>query len=270
MKRPLQMIALATIAALLLSACTIVVEPSPRQPDATVTAANDAMTTVRDFNIAAGSDVLVRVNVNTDRPLLYLELTGNLEMEVFNANRTRIASSRSPSFFGAGTDGLSATALEPQAITIALDCDGSCVILNRSSSSHYFVLIRNTASSSRDVGLYAFGDFPTDEFEGDNESPTNTLATYNVAGAPENGAIETLGDRDWWRVVGNGTVFFDAPNPALGLHAYVYSPSGDTLLEGPISSGRSFDVLNNELILIRSDNNRAAPSASSTYYLSSP
>ncbi len=269
MKRKLLTLALVSSAVLLLSACKIVIEPPVRQPDATVAAGNDADTAVGNYSVPAGGDLLVRVNVNTERPLLYIELSRDMELEVFNASRVRLASSRSSNFFGAGTDGLSSSSLESQAITLALACEGSCVILNRATSSHYYALIRNTSGSSQNVSLWAFGDFPADEFEGDNET-ASTLATYDVSGAMESGAIETLNDVDYWRVIGTGTVVFDAPNSALAMVAEVFNPSGSSRTAGPYTNGQSFTVYANELIRVSSSNSRAGASQVSDYYLSKP
>lgn len=273
MKRHTLFLSLATAAALVLSACTITVEPGPpppRSPDDTQTAANDDANPVATYNLGAGADILVRVNVTTSSPALYLELDRNIDLEVFSASRSRIASSSSSAYFGRGESGLTTTAaLDSQAVTVQVPCRGSCVILDQGTSSHYYVLITNTSGGAQSVELFAFGDNFADGGEPGND--VMTTAPFIDLDAGDSGALEVLGDVDYWRVTGSaaGTVLvFDPPAADIGATLRVISTSGE-VLDTPDASGE-FQVFNGEIIEVTSSNNRAAASASSIYYISRP
>ncbi|MFA5550572.1 MAG: hypothetical protein WDA03_03045 [Trueperaceae bacterium] len=273
MKRHTLFLSLATVAALVLSACTITVEPGgppPERVDDTVTAANNPNIAVGSYSIPAGSSRLIRIEIATGQPLVYIELNRDLRLEVLNASRTRIASSSSASFFGAGSAGLTAvdgaSLLEPQGITTNVTCDGSCVILRRGSHTHVFARITNNSGSSVNVNLFAFGDVLMDDTEPQNDA-RNTAPTLNV-NAITSGAIETLGDQDWWVANANAFMIFDAPNTALGLTLYVFN--GNVQEEGPITNGQTFDVFAGEHVLVVSEADRAGPSGTSTYFISRP
>lgn len=273
MKRHTLFLSLATVAALVLSACTITVEPGgppPERIDDTVTAANNPNTAVGTYTIPANSSRLIQIDITTGNPLVYIELNRNLRLEVLNASRTRIASSSSPSFFGAGSAGFatvdSGSLLDPQAITANVTCDGSCVILRRGSHTRVFARITNNTNSSQTVSLFAFGDVPMDDTEFQNDS-RNTAPILNV-NAVMSGAIETLGDVDWWVANANAELIFDAPNTALGLTLYVFA--GNVEEEGPITNGQSFFVFAGEHVMVLSEADRAGPSGTSTYFISRP
>lgn len=274
MKRHTLIFSLAIAAALVLSACTITVEPGPpppRQPDDTRTARNDSANPVTTYNIAAGADILVRIDVDTSSPALYLELNRDIDLEVFNASRNRIASASSRNFFGSGTTGLTTTAaLEPQAVTVQVPCRGSCVILDQGTSSHYFLLIRNTSGSSQSVGLFAFGDTFADGLEPANDIASS--APFLDLNNGDSGALEVLGDVDFWRVTGapaGGTsLLFSVTDPTIGATLRVRNVLGD-VVDGPITSG-SFTVFSGETIEVASATNRAAASARSFYAIHRP
>lgn len=267
MKRPTLLYSLALAAVVLLSACTITVEPGPpppRQPDATVTAGNNFEVPVGTYAIPAGGDFLVRVNVTSTQPVLYLELDDNLDIEVFDASRSRLASASSSAFFGRGTTGLTPVSLlDPQAITTAITCRGSCVILDQGTSSHYYVLITNTAGSSTSVGLFAYGDIMQDDNEPENDLDSSAPVLNVVSG--ERGAIEVLGDVDFWRVNQNATLEFTSTSPELGITVRVYAFDG-ALEDGPLNGG-VFPVFAGDTLEVRSDSGRAGASAVSSYSL---
>lgn len=273
MKRHTLFLSLATAAALVLSACTITVEPGPpppRSPDDTQTAENDFDIPVATYNLGAGADILVRVNVSTSSPALYLELDRNIDLEVFGASRSRIASSSSSAYFGRGESGLTTTAaLDSQAVGVEVPCRGSCVILDQGTSSHYYVLITNTSGGAQSVALYAFGDTFADGGEPSND--VMATAPYIDLVAGDSGALEVLGDVDYWRVTGSpmGTILlFDPPPGDVGATLRVIGVAGGTV-DSPDAFGQ-FEVRNGETIEVTSSNNRAAASASSIYYISRP
>lgn len=265
MKRPITLLSIALAAAVLLSACTITVEPvPPRLPDATVTAEDNDMTPVESFTIPAFRDVFVRINVDSTLPVLYIELDQNIDLEVFNANRSRLASAASSAFFGQGTTGLAPAALlDSQAITTPIACRGSCVILDQGTSSHYYAVISNTSGSSVSVGLFAFGDYMQDDNEPNNDA--EGTAPYLDVHSGASGAIEVLGDVDYWRVSEYGEMAFDAPNEAIDITVTVYS--GNEVVD-TASDGGSFHVYPGEIVMVKSGSGHAGASLESAYYIS--
>jgi len=272
-KRHTLFFSLAIAAALVLSACTITVEPGPpppRQPSDTRTAANNDAAPVNTYNLAPGADVFIRVNVDTTRPVLYLELNRNFDLEVFNSSRNRIASASSSAFFGSGTLGLSTAAeLDSQALNTNVACRGSCVILDQGTSDHYFVLITNTSGSAQSVGLFAFGDFFADAGEPNNDTMAAAPTIDLFSG--DSGALEVLGDVDYWRVpaaAGAGVVLRFDGNSAVDATLRVVNSAGTTV-GGPIING-DFLVRSGEFIEVASSTSRAAASAASLYSISRP
>lgn len=266
MKRNSVILSFVAAVALLLSGCNIIFEPAPqpRTPDDSVRAVNDTENPVGTYTIPAGGDLLVRINPSTNRPVLYIELDRNFDLEVFDATRRLIASSSSPAFFARGAAGLtSAVAIEAQALNPLAQCRGSCVILDQGTSSEYFALITNTSGSSLSVELYAFGDTMVDLGEPENDV-AETAPVLDMDNGDE-GAIEVLGDQDYWRVTGNATFIFDAPSTSIDILLEVYS--GNEVVDSA-TDGETFEVFNGEIIVVRATNNRAGASSESAYYIS--
>lgn len=278
MKRPVLKLAVAMALVTLVSACTIIVEPPVRQPDATRNANDDRDVPVHTFSLNAGSSYLVRIDLDglspSALPHLVVEISRDFDLEIYRPNRTRIASSRSGRFFGVGGTGLAPAGVEPsggplqqQAILDNWACGGACVVLDRQvdTHSHFYALITNTSGATSSVDLYAFVTTPSDSTEGQNGG-MSTVATINTAGGVDQGAIETLGDVDWWRVIGNGWIQFDANDPAIDIRIDLYAANGTTRLVTGIAPGNPFEVFNNEFLVVSSISNRAGAPATSTYH----
>ena len=264
MKRNPLLLSMVAAAVVLLSACNVIFEPpTPRTPTDSVRAANDPDNPVGSYTIPAAGDVLIRISPSTTQPVIYLELNREIDLEVFGASRSIIASASSSAFFGRGTAGLAAAALEPQALGPQVQCRGSCVILDQGTSSEYFALITNTTGSSISVDLYAFGDSMADLNEPDNDVASTAPILDLVNG--DEGAIEVLGDVDYWRVTGPQEFNFDAPSTAIDIVLDVYH--GNELIETVVDGGR-FDVFNGDLLQVRALYNRAGASSASLYYIS--
>lgn len=276
MKRHTLFLSLATAAALVLSACTITVEPGPpppRSPDDDKTAANDEMSPVASYDLAAGEDILVRLIVDTNRELVFIELDSEIDLAVQANNgtsqRTTLASSSSSAFFAPGATGLGASGLtqgnlSPQALNTLVNCGGSCVALRAAAHDQLFALITNTSGSRQTVDLYAFGRAVQDTTENTNNSSTNPPVV--ASGADEQGAIETLGDIDYWRVASNGTIRFVAAHPELDLVLRARDFTGEVF--GPYRDGDTFAVFANDILWVESNNGRAAAAGSSNYAIS--
>lgn len=267
MRRATWLLALTVLGTGLLSACQISVEPlPPPEPDVLVTARNDTANPVRTITVAPRATVLVQVDIDTTLPLVYIEAESspNLNLEVLSANRSRIASSSGPAFFASGRSGLLAADVEPQQVVeTALECRGSCVIVERGERTRLFARIHNPTSGSVSVALYAFGDIYQDTAEPGNDSRGG--ATPYAVGATAQGAIETVGDVDYWIMQGPGWVEFVAENRAVDIVADLYTAGG--ALVATYESGDQFQVLAGQYLVVSAVGGRAAPSADSVYTL---
>jgi hypothetical protein len=254
---------LAAVAAVavVLVACTITI--APRFPDATrVQTTTDGNAPVDSRTLAGGQSVVYAVRVSGSAgPLAYFEVDSNLAMRVYGPTGAPYASSSSASYFESGF-GAASTALgevEAQGITVLRECRGSCVIRPARNETVY-VELTNTRSSSVSYRFYAY----TADYMDDNE-PRNGTADGAVSfDRVESGALETLGDRDYFRVERGGRLFFDAPNRDIDAQAEIIA--GQRVI-ATLRHGRQFDVEVGDLIRVSSSTNRAGPSAESVYYL---
>lgn len=256
MKRFTLHLSLFAVLTLLLAAC--------------VTAGEDPMAPVGTYRLAPGEHVDVPITSDTDLPLLYIELDRDIDLVVSDASSTTLAVARSASYFARNFGLLTASLVEPQ-IVVPSNCRGSCVILDQGTSSLYWAEITNNTGETITVSLYAFGDLHADENEPHNDSIGQNTPDFDVLVDYESGAIETLGDVDYWRVLGSGYFSFTVPNPEISLvltvvnSDYTTAPSG-----GPFTTGAEVFVEAGEFLEIRAEfNDHAAVSANSTYYLES-
>lgn len=255
---------LSAVAAMgvVLVACTITV--TPRFPDATrVETTTNRNVAVDDGTLAGGQSAIYAVRISGSAgPLAYFEVNRELAMRVYGPTGAPYASSSSASYFEAGF-GAASTALgevEAQGITVLRECRGSCVIRPARSETVY-VELTNTRSSSVSYAFYAY----TEDYMDDNEPGNGTAADAVPFDRVESGALETLGDRDYFRVEQTGQLFFDAPNPAIAAQAEIFDSAGRLL--ATLRGGEQFGVVAGDLIRVSSSTNRAGPSAESAYYL---
>ena len=266
----------AAIAALVLAACTVTQEPAGPPADAfPVTANNDPSQPVDTLTFGPGDEEVYRVTVPSSvasADLLYVELDRNLRLEVRpdgTGYPSVSFSATSANFFGTGLTGVASTgaaAVEGQAVSTPVTCDGSCVILD-SVPSVFYVRVVNTGSSTLNgVNLYIYGDQYSDETEDNNDDP----ATAPNLVAFDGGAIETVGDIDYFYMVNDGTVAFDDNEGGIALEAFIVDASGAPVanLPGPYYPGDSIQVFTGEFLRVwAADANIAASSSKSGYYL---
>lgn len=253
--------------ALIISACDVSVTLNPPlpNPDYSFTAGSD-----EDegwvIDIPARSSVLVKVSVPTGPNLVFFELGSELGLEVLNSARIAVASSSSAAFFAPGSAGLGAAAIEPQAILAAFACRGSCVIVDRETSFEgtFYARVSNDSTSAVSTRFFAYRDAFADEFEPLNNNPTTTEAVLNVTEG-NSGALETLGDRDYWRVVGTGSVTLRAQSPAvIDVAMYVIDLAGAEW--GPYRNGSDVALEHGEIVYVQAEDDRAGSSDSGAYF----
>lgn len=269
-------IAAATLTVLVLAACSVS-NPPPTGPPADavpVTATSNPASAVDTWTFAPGEEevyeVSVPANVGSD-DLLYIELDRNISLEVLPASYASVEFSASSSaYFGTGLTGLTAAvadgSLSGQTVTTPVTCRGSCVILDAAPSTFYVRVVNTGAITMNDVNLYVYGDDYADETEGINDTPATgpNLVSF------DSGAIETIGDVDYWYMPNNGNVQFDVVQNGIALEAEIVDSNGNRVptSTGPYLDGDVIQVFAGEFLRIWTvDENRAAASANSQYYL---
>lgn len=271
MKRFNLVFAAAVAATLLLSACSIdIIPPGPPTPDVTRSVDGGSPTTPTwSGTVAAGSGVVFKLTVPSSQAgVVFLELDRNLNLELRNPfDYSVVASSSSPAFYARNTLGLAAAGaagLDAQAIGVATACRGSCILLPGGSAT-YFARVQNPTNTSVAVNVYFFRDA-----EQDTNEPNDTQASatfFDVLSADgDQGAIELLGDVDYFRMSGPATIAFStaAGNP-VRLRLAVVRPSGgdETWIDGQ----GSINVFANDVVRVFSPAGRAGAPASSQYTL---
>jgi hypothetical protein len=248
----------------LLAGCQVTIGPSIPFPNAIEVVATDesgSSDPVVSSQLSGGSSVIYRVDLAAaqDADVVYFELNQPLRLTVYNSTGTAVASSNSADSFAEGTAGLS-SALTPSSISVTLFCRGSCVILN-TDASFVYVEIENSGASSVNYGLYAFGDSYTDTNEPANNSPAGAVSVTTEA----EGAIETLGDIDYFSAAANGTLRLTTATDVLDIRATVSGPGLEpiTIRPGQIAAVQPGDLIR----VFVEGNDRAAVSGISRYTL---
>ncbi|HZJ10404.1 MAG TPA: hypothetical protein VFD39_11960 [Trueperaceae bacterium] len=278
MKRFILVVA-AAAAVLVLAACSVTVEPPGPPADAIAVTANSNPATPLDpgRTYAPNEQKVFRVTVPSgvaSDDLLYIELSRNLRLEVRPAGNnysTVSYSATSYEYFGSGLTGIASTGVDSglsgQAVDTPVTCRGSCVILE-SAPSEFYVRVKNTgATPVNDVDLYVYGDIYADALEPEN----NTIATAPTLPSFDGGAIETVGDVDFWEVLSDGDVAFDVVANGIALEAHIVDSNGTPIaggVGGPYFDGASLPVIVGDFIRVWTvDQNKAASSSYSGYYL---
>jgi hypothetical protein len=274
MKRPL-IVLVSAAAVVALAACgplnvIIVNPPSNAVP---VTANSDSSTPLDTVSLAPGESRAYEISVPSSvrsQDVLYVEASAAVNLTLFDGDGFALASSSTPSVFARGKLGLSAlgTSMDTQSVDVAYSCLGSCAIW-RSSLPKFYAVVENTGGSTRSVDVYAYGAPFHDTGETANDSTAGATSLY--AGTDEQGALELLGDVDFWDPDGShGYVTFDAVNTPVDMVAEIVYDTGarvsGTVLHYP--GDPAFDVYSGEYLKIYANNSYAGASSKSTYYLS--
>lgn len=288
MTRTIKVIVAVVGMAVLLSAC-FVLEPSPRPtptPDVTMPAGTDSANPSPQSlgTLANNQSVLVRINLppqaaNFD--MLHVELNRNVELQLLDRdqaaelNRGQLAISRSRTHFARNVADLATVAsiaVDSQAIVPQPACIGSCIQWVPGQVQAYYARVTNRSGASVDVEIFALLQDFADQGEAlGNNTPVNAISLGTGASgtsANDEGAIEVLGDVDYWRITGVGNLTFDAIGGA-GVQAQRVNADGSAVGE-PIMDGQTVGVSTNQLIRVWSPVGRAgnADGSASLYFLS--
>ena len=280
MRFRIQTLVIALVIGLLAAGCTVSVGDGNGGgnggPDYDFDASDGFPTSARSIQIPANDSVLIRIdNVSTAQDAVYFELdeVANLEMGLLTSSTGDfIASSTSDLYFRDDELALSSAATATAAPQVApVDvCEGVCII-SRANRSVFYLEVFNRSGFSQTVGLYAYTGAFADEFEfGNNTAPGAGLGGSEPGN--NSGAIEYIGDEDFWEILETGDLFFNAlaAKPAEiqlrldlcfedagGVTCETYSPD-----DGPISAFEGDIAIVYEL-----GNDAAGPSGSSQYFL---
>jgi hypothetical protein len=268
LRHPLRLVA-ASLAALLLVACGASGGPVERPIAATIAAQDSTSPSPRlsDRTIQAGETLHYRVDVPTARDLLYGEAVGSgLRVTWSTTGGGVLAVSNSPTYFAGSVGALAASGsdgdvLEPQSVDVAYTCRGPCAAIAPSASS-YILSVHNTTGSSRTFDLYAYTFAANDSNDrGSASNQTASTATTFSGTDSLSGAIELVGDRDWFAYTGSTTrqIEFSPVDPSLGLRLRFADGAEITGGTAPLLPGDRFEVYS---VL-----GRAGPSGTSSYFI---
>ena len=183
---------------------------------------------------------------------------------------TVIASSSTPNYFVRGAisgvprpvPSAAAEELEPATIATNVVCRGPCVLFDPGSGKFYLRVV-NTGSTGLVADLYLYGSDLADTNEPGNDSRGGAPALADGAF----GAIELLGDVDYWLAPAGANVTVEPVRGAIALEATVYDACG-LPVAGPYPGGQTFRVFSGEAVRVRATQERAAAPGRSGYYLS--
>ena len=200
-----------------------------------VTATTSATTLLKEVAVPARGSVVFEVTVPASvqraGSALVIELNRELPLGVYNADRQLFATSKSATAFGAGNTGLTGT-VETQDITISSKCRGSCVVQDApgSSATTHYAQVKNPGEAEVTVGIYAF----VRNYDDNTEPANNERAEAPSLTTDEGGAIESLGDEDFFRVGANGSVIFTPfAQVTIALKAEVVDAVGASIVNLP-------------------------------------
>ncbi len=230
---------LGLVAALLLivgglGACTVTISYSP-PPSATPVTADASYQGSPNYSdtLAPYETVDYRVSMsNVTTALLHAEADGPVTLLVMDSSGRPIISSASSAFFASGTSALSLASvgasggLGRAAISTTESCAGPCGLV-RVADSRYYLEVTNTTGSTAGVDLYVFGTTYGDVYETRNNSRLGTTAVLSSATGSDSGALETIGDVDYWYIADSGSWDFNAASAAIDPAVYIVDGNGN-------------------------------------------
>jgi hypothetical protein len=257
---------LAASMAVVLAGCTITVQI----PDGTISAGIDPNATADTVFIEPGDRLLLTVLNSTFRDLLVAEAVGvNLRVTLRSQTYASLAVSEQPQFFARtilGLGGEGAVPLVPNSVIPSASCRGPCVAIAPQAGARYLLEIWNRSTVRQEVPIYLYGIAaadPADRGGATNDAIINALP---VGIESVGGAIEVIGDVDWFRFTGTEesilTFYPNAAGEELGLRLQFEG-------QAQLVSGPSTPVIirPSERFRVFSSVNRAGPTATAGYQI---
>lgn len=277
MKRKTLSLALAALCTVLLAACEI--GPVPNYPQRTLLEMQNIWTASYEGTIEPGETQLFAIEIPRpfdDYTLFVLELDKNLTLESTNRMGDLVLEvSNGPTAFGvapadeepdsaglvAGSLGSTGLGVQPET------CRGSCLVRIARAQPLFFQV--SGAAESTDFRIYAY---PSDYADlGEDHNNNRATPSFYYLRTEDSGAIETVGDVDWWHVTTTypeepqtASFFFRAPNPLLDLRIYVYE--NGQRLDVDYSDGDLIEVERNQQFVVHSATGSAARGQPGFYY----
>lgn len=218
--------------------------------------------------IAGGATRTYLVRLPTlARDLFYAEVTADdLRVTVMTRSGVPLVASSDKAFFQAAASDAN---VDPSSVGVFFGCFGPCAAV-RPSSETYLVEVRNLAPGSRSFDLYAYVMDANDENDRRGRSNDSRGAATSIPGVGSyGGAIEWVGDQDWFRFTGSSELEleFTVVDEDLGIELVVCGASGEEPLIRGITDGVVAGLLPGDVLRVSSGLRRAGPSASSAYFL---
>lgn len=260
------------LVALVLAACTN--PPPPPPPSDPMQATSDGgVTPAGSVDLAPGEDAnfnLVLGTVPQSFDVIIAELVTNQDaaIELRNAGYWGvISSSVSLDRFVRGSLGgvppasTAANEASPAAIDANLLCQGPCIVFDPSGGTFYLRVV-NTGNSQLDAQVYLYGYDLDDAYEPDNDLRSGAAPLVDG----ESGALELLGDVDYWTASSDVNVTISDPT-GIDVEVTVYDTCG-LAVAGPYDGGETFSVFEGESVRVRAAGEVAATSGRSAYFVS--
>ncbi len=270
MRRLVTLLALLAATTLVISACS---KPSevPQPPATTALDMTDGVATVYSGSLAAGRSAQFSLDgADASDPLIVIELDANLDLRLLDRkDGLTVATSSSPGFFAAGSAGLGVAlaggsgSLDGSAIVTTAPCRGSCIVITASTDTRYFT-VTNSGAGAASYGIYLYDSI----FRDTNEDGNNTIGgavSYEPSATTNEGAIEVIGDADWWFVENTAEIDFDTGGD-VGIVAYRHTADG-TQVAGPYLNGQMLLVPAGQYLRVVSSSSRAGRGATANYFL---
>jgi len=280
LRRPARLAALLA-GVLLIAGCQIIITPFEPIVEATFSAQDTtAPTPLRSsVSIPAGQSLYYRLQTPVARDLLYGEVVGagNLRVRMLDGIGRTLAVSRSPVYFAGSLSALTTTEVEverageaeglvrPQ-IAVEFLCEGPCVAVAPGAGDTFFLEVTNTGSQTRFFDLFAYTFAANDLNDRGAASNDARPSATTISGLGTlSGAIELLGDLDWFRYTGAQArvLEFTALDPRLDLRLQF---DDGTVLTG-LPGDRTTNLYQGDVFVVYSASGRAGPSGTSGYYL---
>jgi hypothetical protein len=225
-------------------------------------------TAVVSGTLAPDEDVLYEALLDSselERQAVYFELNTALDLYVYASTGDLYGTSSSGAFFAAGTAGLQSMTVPSDGIRPAIvspqTCRGSCII-HDANSQRFFVGIVNRSGTSQSYSLYAYAGAYQDSGEFENDTTTGAVAL----GDGDEGAIEHIGDTDYYDVTQGGNLIFDT-SATVNVTATIID--GNTGRRIKMTPAEPIEVFTNDLIEVTvPGGDEAAVASNSLYFLS--
>lgn len=269
MKRNVLTTLLLCLGLLVLAACS----PGggePQLPERTELAPTDDDSAAYSGNANLGStDYFYVDGTGIEGDLIVVELDAELRLELTSiTGETVSAVSTGPDYFARQEVPVSNAEeenVDPTAIGVdPAPCRGSCIVLPAGNDTYYFQV--SGALLPTPYSAYVYGAPHVDTNEGSNEDAI--MAPPYFLGEEDGGALETIGDVDWWTVGSASSasepVEFFAPG-SVGAEVYVVTIDSES---GPFPSGTVLNLTPGDLLRVESGLERAARGTSGYYYFS--